>query len=219
MANAVIRFWNYTELPFKFKAFIRKVYSSFDLMFRKTPKFNWDVLTLEELDKSLPVYERMAKYELVGRGKEVICISGNISRMKLNKILMELGFVVEVIWGEAKYSDGAAVRDIGIPPIYSWFWNATQFVLTKLPLPKVHFILPAFGRKRLHLRLFHDKENKCWYITSHVDNTNLLSFRPWDFKDAVNCHLFDKIEGDYELGPKLVIELLEKRFRAEGSRF
>lgn len=203
----------WVELALKFKYFYKKLVSVVYLMFIPTPGFAWNIVNKESLNQNSSALVKLSKYELNGRAEEFVELQYVGGAMLLRKILMRMGFVVDMIWGASKYADMAAVKDLEIPHLYAPVWAMLNWVFISFPLPKIQLFIPGFGKKRLHIRIFENKEDNTYYITAHVDNTNPLSLSIRDKREMYQSHFQDKIDGDYELGQKLFVELLDKHFQ------
>jgi hypothetical protein len=212
MANFAKRVLDYTEVNLKLKAFFKKVSFIFFSMFRKIPSFTWQIIPKEDFLNYSFAYQKMLQYELINRTTQIIRINSEVPTWKINLIFMKMGFNVDMVWGSFKHCDMMAVRDLNYPFLYGLFYRLVWWLFINLPLPKFQLLLPGFGKRRHHLRFFQDKDNDCWYVTSHVDETNPLSLSIKDKKEMYQSHFLNKIEGDYKEGEELLIALLERYF-------
>ncbi len=205
----------WVELALKFKYFYRKVLSAIYLMFIPLPGFVWSVIDKESINPSSSTLEKLLKYEFKNRAEEIVKLEYVGGSMLLKKLLIKMGFIVDMVWGASKYADMAAVKDLDIPSLYAPIWAFINWFFISLPLPKFQLFLPGFGKRRLHIRIFEDKANNIYYVTAHVDNTNPLSLSIKDKKEMYQSHFQDKIDGDYRLGQQLFTELLENYFHKQ----
>jgi len=205
MLQAVYNFIINIEPLWKVKTAINRVANFFILRSVPTVTFKYELINKEDLNSGDIICKKLNAYELA-RTDKLFRITFNGNSLHLKKILYELGLFSEVFWSTSKHSEFTAARNLNESGTYSNIKEKINEWLRRIPIIDVQLL--GFGRERLHIRAFQDKERGCWYLTAHVDKTNLFSPDLRRFNDMIKTHAFHLVEGDYELGTKLFNNML-----------
>lgn len=164
------------------------------------------------LDKNdFESYEKMMIHELINEPvKEIIVLSKEnkekIEKKYFNKILIDLGYNLNVIFSKNHGSDYEAATNINGYSIPGWSYLVKA--IRKINKGLAVFAGKRFapGRSRLHIRIFEGKKH--WYIISHIDKFNWLNL---NIKEVKHSHSGSG-KGDYENGTRFFLESLKYYF-------
>lgn len=168
-------------------------------------ELTYELVDKEKVEFGKKAYKRLEKYELL-RSDKIFRLTVSGRTIHLKKALYELGFTPDVLLASSKESNFTAAKDIEESSRYSHLRERVNRFLKLVPFLNLN--LPAFGRERLHIRAFKDKEMECWYVTAHIDRTNVLSINFKKLGEMIRTHLLHIIEGDYQGGTELFNEML-----------
>jgi hypothetical protein len=127
-----------------------------------------------------------------------------ITLWQLRDMFNDMGFNCDVLMSHHFYSDMTSVCNIKgyIIPFYE---NLVKFITRKnKKYQKLLLYKLAPGKSRLHVRMF-DCGNGSWYVTSHVDEVNILNiFQPFKMLQSHS----QTGQGDFILGTAILKEML-----------
>jgi hypothetical protein len=163
-------------------------------------------------NKDDDVYEKMMEHELVHEPVEKIVVftqenGEKIEKIYFDKILVDLGYNVDVLFSKNHGSDYEAATNINGYSIPGW--GALLNLLRKLHSNLYVFLGKRFapGFSRLHIRIFEGKNT--WYVIAHIDIVNWLNIQ--NVKGIFKSHVGSG-QGDYQNGTKYFAESLKHYF-------
>lgn len=193
------------EPLWKFQTATNRIVNFFIIKNVEHVAFKYELMNKGEVDSGKKAHEKLLAYEL-DRTDQLFRITITGRAIHLKRILCDLGIVPDMFWATSKHSNFTAAKNLKEPEAYFHFKNKVNRWLRKIPL--IDFQLPGFGRERLHIRAFQDKEKGCWYLTAHIDRTNLFSPDLRNFGTMLKTHALHLVEGDYKLGTELFNNML-----------
>lgn len=176
-------------------------------------KFGYEIVSLSELINKKELLEgegRAVMHEHKVQGAQyaikIFDKKGNsITVNQIRDIFDDLGFNVDVAFTEIFEADIVIVYNIGGFIIPLWRYLIIPIIKYKPYYKNLLLTKLSPGKKRLHIRIFHNTD-ACWYLIAHVDNSNWLNFlNPFDL---IKSH-FTKAAGNYALGHKIMMEVFE----------
>jgi len=205
MFQAIYNFITNIEPLWKVETVMNRIINFFVLKSVPIVAFKYQLINKEDLCSEDATCKKLCAYELL-RTSRLFRITLDGSSIHLKKILQDLGLTPEVFWATSKHSDFTAAKNLKEPRVYLRIKEKINGWLRKIPI--IDFQLPGFGRERLHIRAFQDKEKDCWYLTAHIDRTNLFSPDLSEFGRMLKTHAVHLVEGDYKLGTELFNDML-----------
>jgi hypothetical protein len=129
-----------------------------------------------------------------------------IDKKQFNKMLVDLGYNVNVLFSKnhgCDYDAAININGYSIPG-----WNHFVNLLRKINSNAAIFAGKRFapGNSRLHIRIY--EGNKAWYVIAHIDEYNWTSF---NIAGIIKSHVGSGM-GDYKNGNRYFLESLRYYF-------